>query len=183
MLAMIRYTYITVPGGPLKEEWMAASCLIIIDVQQGFINQWTEHIPAAVETLQKGYDRVVATRFFNPEGSFFRSLIGWQRLGRDTDDFPLAFAPRKGAPVIDKATYTCVTPELLRELEDWGVGEVHLAGIATDNCVLKTAVDLFEAGVKPVVLAKAAASHGGPDCHAAGLMLLERFIGAAQVVH
>lgn len=161
---------------------MAASCLIIVDVQNGFINQWTEHIPATVESLQDGYDRIVATRFYNPEGSLYRRLIGWQRLGRDSEDFPLAFQPRAGAPVIDKATYTCVTPDLLEDLERWGVEEVHLCGIATDNCVLKSAVDLFEAGVKPVVLADAAASHGGPDCHAAGLMLLERFIGASQVV-
>lgn len=161
---------------------MAASCLIVIDVQKGFINPWTAHIPAAVERLQAGYDRVVATRFHNPEGSLYRRLIGWQRLGRETADFPLAFTPRDDAPVIDKASYTCVTADLLEDLERWGAEEVHLCGIATDNCVLKSAVDLFEAGVKPVVLAYAAASHGGPDCHAAGILLLERFIGAAQVV-
>ena len=28
------------------------SCLIIIDVQKGFINQWTGHVPTRVEARQ-----------------------------------------------------------------------------------------------------------------------------------
>ena len=62
------------------------------------------------------------------------------------------------------------------------VERVHLCGIATDNCVLKSAVDLFEAGLEPLVLAADCASHGGPECHAAGLLLLARFIGAERVI-
>jgi nicotinamidase-related amidase len=162
---------------------MAGKCLLIVDVQRGFINQWTTHVPGAVEALQKDFERVVVTRFFNPEGSFYRRLIGWQRFAKDSDDFPLAFAPPVKAPVIDKATYTCVKPEFLETLAGWGMGRVYVCGIATDNCVLKCAVDLFEAGIEPVVLAAACGSHGGPDCHKAGLMLLQRFIGANQVVY
>ena len=48
--------------------------------------------------------------------------------------------------------------------------------------MLKSAVDLFEAGIEPVVLADHCASHGGRDCHEAGLKLLKRFIGEGQVV-
>lgn len=162
---------------------MAGKCLLIIDVQRGFINSWTARVPAAVEALQRDYERVVVTRFFNPQGSLYRRLIGWQRFAKDSEDFPLAFTPPAGAPVIDKATYTCVGPGFLKTLAGWGVARVHLCGIATDNCVLKCAVDLFEAGIEPVVLAEACGSHGGPDCHKAGLLLLERFIGARQVVH
>lgn len=162
---------------------MAGKCLLIVDVQRGFINEWTAHVPAAVEALQRDYERVVVTRFFNPEGSLFRRLIGWQRLAKDSDDFPLAFQPPADAPVIDKASYTCVTGDFLETLAGWGVTEVHLCGIATDNCVLKSAVDLFEAAITPVVLAGACGSHGGPACHDAGLLLLRRFIGERQVIN
>jgi nicotinamidase-related amidase len=168
--------------GRAGEASMATRWLFIIDVQKGFINRWTEAVPARVEALQGDFDRVVATRFFNPPGSLHRRLIGWHRFDRDSDDFGFAFAPRADAQVLDKATYTCLTPDLLGTLRGDGVETVHLAGIATDNCVLKTAVDLFEAGIAPLVHADACASHGGPDCHAAGLMLLRRFIGEAQVV-
>jgi len=55
-------------------------------------------------------------------------------------------------------------------------------GIATDGCVLKTAVDLFEAGIRPVVLTDAVSSHAGDEVHQAGLLLISRFIGGEQLV-
>lgn len=162
---------------------MAPRFLLIVDVQTGFINQWTGHIPARVEALQEDFDRVRVTRFFNPEGSMHRKLIGWRRFAPGSDDTRLAFTPRPDATVVDKSTYTCADEAWLGALRRDGIARVHLCGIATDNCILKTAVDLFEAGIEPVVLADACASHGGPDCHEAGLMLLRRFIGEGQVVN
>jgi len=161
---------------------MALRFLIIIDVQKGFINPWTTHIPARVEALQGDFRRIRVTRFFNPPGSLHRRLIGWKRFAPDSADVELAFTPRDDAQVVDKSTYTCLDHALLEDFGRAGIGRVYLCGIATDNCVLKTAVDLFEAGIEPVVLADACASHGGPECHEAGLMLLRRFIGEGQVV-
>ncbi len=43
---------------------MAPRFLLIIDVQKGFINEWTRHIPARVESLQSEFDRLWVTRFF-----------------------------------------------------------------------------------------------------------------------
>jgi len=161
---------------------MASGCLFIIDVQRGFVNEWTREIPEKVAGLQDRFDTVVATRFVNPEGSFYRSLIGWTRFAPGSDDTTLAFRPRDDALVVDKAQYSCLVPAVETLLAERQIGRVHLCGIATDNCVLKTAVDLFERGIEPVVLADYCASHGGPDCHQAGLLLLRRFIGAGQVV-
>lgn len=156
--------------------------LLIIDVQNGFINDATRHIPERVQALQESYGRVMVTRFSNPEGSNYRRLMGWTRFAPGTDDTALAFTPRDGATVIDKTLYSCVTPGFLASLAADGIASVHLCGIATDNCVLKCAVDLFEAGLTPVVLADDCASHGGEDVHQCGLTLLRRLIGEAQVV-
>lgn len=161
---------------------MTASCLIAVDVQAGFVNEWTRHVPGRVAALQAGYDLVVATRFVNPEGSLYRRLIGWHRFAPGSPDTALAFTPRADALVVDKARYSCLVPAVVDLLERHAVARVDLAGIATDNCVLKTAVDLFERGIEPVVHAGACGSHGGPECHAAGLLLLRRFIGASQVI-
>ncbi len=161
---------------------MPPSCLLIIDVQNGFINEWTRHIPSRVEAVQDRFDHLVVTRFYNPENSFYRRLIGWNRFAHDSDDTALAFTPRQDALIVDKAQYSCLTEEVESLLASNGIDRVHLCGIATDNCVLKTAVDLFEHRVEPVVMADYCASHGGPECHQAGLLLLGRFIGADQIV-
>ncbi|MDJ0949999.1 MAG: isochorismatase family cysteine hydrolase [Alphaproteobacteria bacterium] len=161
---------------------MSDPCLLIVDVQKGFLTEATRHIPALVEALQETYRLVLASRFLNPEGSMHRKLIHWARFAPGTEETELAFAPRPDTRMIEKTRYSCVTDDLLAALEYDDVSAVHLCGIATDGCVLKTAVDLFEAGVTPVVLADYCGSHGGPECHAAGLLLLRRFIGADQVV-
>ncbi|MGE5442745.1 MAG: isochorismatase family protein, partial [Bacteroidota bacterium] len=62
------------------------------------------------------------------------------------------------------------------------VSRVHLCGIGTDSSVLISAVDLFEAGIEPVVLAHACASAAGHADHQAGLQILKRLIGDKQVI-
>jgi nicotinamidase-related amidase len=156
--------------------------LLIIDVQKGFLNAWTGAVPAKVETLQARFPRVVATHFENPEGSPFRTLKDLTRFTPGSAACELAFEPKAGAERMAKTGYSAATPEFLESLKKDKVGEVALCGIATDNCVLVTAVQLFEAGIRPLVLADYCASHAGPDYHKAGLMLLERLIGERQIV-
>lgn len=156
--------------------------LLIVDVQKGFINEATRHIPAIAERLAADYEAVIATRFVNPGGSAYRRLIHWRRFAPGSADTELAFRPPAGAEVIEKRRYTCVDAAFLGRLRDLGAEEVHLCGIATDNCVLKCAVDLFEAGLRPVVLASACASHAGPEYHEWGLRILARLIGTDQIV-
>ena len=167
--------------GRMNADRPPSGCLFVVDVQRGFINEWTEHIPARAGALQARFRHVVATRFVNPEGSMYRRLIHWERFGPESPDTDFAFAPRADALIVEKARYSCLTPEIETFLAANGIDTVHLCGIATDNCVLKTATDLFEREIRPVVWADYCASHGGPDCHQAGLLLLRRLIGADQV--
>ena len=157
------------------------TCLLIIDVQTGFINESTKHIPPLVEAAQQKYDYVVATRFFNPENSFFRTLIKWTCFIPGSDDIPLAFHASKDALIIDKPIYSCVSDNFIDWLRDRDITVVHICGIDTDICVTKCAVDLFEQGVEPVILSALCASYAGEDAHNNALSTLERYIGKSQV--
>jgi nicotinamidase-related amidase len=159
-----------------------ATPLLIIDVQKGFITESTDHIPGIVEALAAQYKTVFATRFINPRGSAYRRLIHWERFAPGSEDTQLAFIPPTGTALIEKFSYSCVDAGFRARLEMMDATEVHLCGIATDNCVLKCAVDLFEAGYRPVVLAAACASHAGTDYHDWGLKILRRMIGTEQVL-
>jgi nicotinamidase-related amidase len=157
---------------------MGNRVLLIIDVQAGFINDWTGRIPETVEKLQHRFERVFASRFENPEGSPFRKLKGLARFVPGMPETALAFSPRRDARIFVKTGYSAAVPEVLAAGRD---ADIHLCGIATDNCVLATAIDLFESGIRPVILADACASHGGPPYHDAGILLLKRIVGEAQV--
>lgn len=161
---------------------MPSSQLLIIDVQTGFINDWTAHVPLRVAGLQDSFDCVLVSRLYNPQKSLYRKLIGWSGFSLGSPDTQLAFGVRPDATIIDKSTYSCVTAPLLERLRKETIGRVHLCGIATDSSVLMTAVDLFQAGIEPVVLAHACGSPTGHGDHQSGLLILKRLIGDKQVI-
>lgn len=72
---------------------MSNTCLLMVDVQRGFINASTEHIPALVKAAQPEYEHVVATRFFNPNPSPFRTLLQWERFSPATQGKQLTAMP------------------------------------------------------------------------------------------
>ena len=146
------------------------------------MNDATRHIVPKVEALQRQYGHVYATRFINAEGSPYRKLLDWHRFYADSDDVPLAFQPVDGVIVLDKNVYTCVTADFLKDLRDKGIDEVAICGIDTDACVSACAVDLFENGIRPVLLSDACASHAGAEYHDAALRILARLIGKRQIV-
>lgn len=63
------------------------------------------------------------------------------------------------------------------------VKEVYIAGIDTDCCVLKTAIDIFERNIRPIVLIDYCASNGGDESHRSAIRVLERTIGKKQIVY
>ncbi len=157
-------------------------CLIIVDVQNGFINEHTSHIPKLVEKLQSNYDLVFITKFINELNSPFRRLIHWHKLSPESSDIDLAFEPRKNAEIIVKNIYTCVTSNFLKRLSNAQINIAHICGIDTDICVTKIAVDLFENDITPFILKDYCATTGGNESHKHSLKALGRFIGENQII-
>lgn len=156
--------------------------LLIIDVQRGFINEATQHIPAQVEALQHNFSHVIATRFINRAGGPHDKILGWKRFQPESPDTKLAFAPAPHVKVIEKTKYSALNEAVYHELCHTLIDRVFLAGLDTDACVLKTALDLFDMGVRPVILSDYCASHGGADLHESALSQLRRLIGAEHVI-
>lgn len=156
--------------------------LLIIDVQKGFINEPTKHIPKLVESIQSDYEHVIITKFYNEEKSPYRSLINWNRFSINSKDTELAFTPRQDALIIEKPIYTCVNDKFLTYLQNHNITTIDICGIDTDICVTKCAVDLFEKNFIPKVLGKYCSSHAGKEHHDFALKILKRYIGKDQVV-
>lgn len=158
---------------------MPSDSLLIVDVQQGFINEHTRHIPSMIERLQHDYDSVYVTRFHNPPGSPFRRFLNWDKIAYGSSDTELAFQPRPDATIIQKDTYHCLTPELETDLAHSGT--VAICGVDTGACITAIAMELFDAGIRPIVLADVTASTRGEHLHNAALRLLCYQIGTDQI--
>ena len=158
--------------------------IIIVDVQNGFLNPVTAHIPSVIKNLldHVPFEHRIFTQFYNPPGSPFEKLLKWTRL---RDDHEVAIADLLLAyptVVFRKTIYTCLNQEFLEYARAHDIQQFYLAGIDTDSCVLKCAVDLFEFGFTPIVLADCCMSHGGINAHEAALSILPRYIGKDQVI-
>lgn len=142
--------------------------LLIIDVQVSCVQE--KEMARKIEALQAAYDFVLVSQFVNKDSPLI-SLLDWPGYADDS----LAFTPAPGAVVFQKNIYS----SYLEEMKDFD--EIHLCGFDTDACVYKTALDLVENGVRPVVLS---AFCGSCDerFHQAGLELLKRNIGAHNVI-
>ncbi len=88
--------------------------------------------------------------------------MGWKAFSLGAAEMQLAFRPND-ATIIDKSAYSCLTEPFVDRLRSDGVNWVHLCGIATEDSVLATAVDLFQHGIEPVVLAHACGSDSGHE--------------------
>jgi nicotinamidase-related amidase len=159
--------------------------LLVVDVQSGFINDFTHHIPDRVVSLikQGDYTPILFTRFINSSTGPYVRLLDWQGC----NDEPETSLVSELAPFIDsKFVFSkpglCGLPnELVEYLSQQQVEQVFVVGIDTDMCVLKVAMDLFDQGIEPIVLTDCCASTAGLQAHLAGLAVLSRNIGAQRL--
>jgi len=167
----------------------AKTALVVIDVQNGFANECSRHIIPAVVNLverwqQAGGDTIF-TRYLNYPGSPYERLLHWSRLQMSPEtDIVDELVPYldKARVVIDKPIYTLFTDEGVQVVREGEWTDLVFCGIATESCVLKSAVDAFELGYTPWVVRDASASHDGRASHEAGLLVTGRFIGYGQLI-
>lgn len=162
------------------------TALVVIDMQNGFLNSSTQHVVPAITTLLDNAERcgvpVAFTRFINYPESGWVKWIRWSRFMTSPEiDILPELAPRAKL-TFDKVAYTAFVPTFCDFIQSRGIQRIVLCGVATDGCVLKTAVDAFERNLQPIVVTDACASHAGLDVHNAGMLLISRFIGKRQLV-
>jgi nicotinamidase-related amidase len=144
-----------------------------VPVIAGLVKRWQE----------EGGD-VVFTRYINYPGSPFERMIHWHKLQESPEiDIVDDLAPLAAKAItLDKRIYSLFSPEGTRLVQEKGWTDLYICGIATESCVLKTAVDAFELDLTPWVLSDASASHAGEAVHEAGLLVIRRFIGEGQII-
>ena len=141
--------------------------LLIIDVQKSAVIK--PEIAQNIEKLQYEYDVVYISKFTNQDSPLLK-LLNWS--GYDDESF--AFKPKDNAIIYTKTGYSSYLPEMKQ------FDEIYLCGFDTDACVYKTAMDLAEIGVRPIVLKEYCFS-ANQEFHNMGLKLLERNIGAINI--
>jgi nicotinamidase-related amidase len=160
--------------------------LVVIDMQNGFVNKYShrvvDNVARLIEACRERLIPVVFTRFLNSSASPFETLIDWPHVSDEPDINIVDELSHNAKVVIDKNFYTAFTEAFDRVVQENGWKTLILCGVATESCVLKTAADAFERGLRPIVISDACASDAGDEAHRAGLFVLEFLIGKRQIM-
>ncbi|MDP9886068.1 nicotinamidase-related amidase [Sinomonas atrocyanea] len=155
---------------------------MVIDMQRAFQEKTEWHVPrfdeaaAAIAKLQETTALPpVYTRFVRDEaetGSWSAYYQRWNemRLAPGAEEWDLAVPLPEGATVIDAPTFSKWGPELAAIIPE---GErMVLTGVATDCCVLSTALAAVDAGRHVTVVSDACAG-ATDEAHEQALALMQ----------
>ena len=119
--------------------------VMIVDVQRAFAPpaQFLEKL----RVYSQRFPCRIFTRFVNPAGSMFRTLLKQKCCAPGSKDTELLIAPSKGDLVLDKSTYG-LTAAHLRTLRRRRIKSVVVCGQDTDACVLGVMFSLFDGGIE-----------------------------------
>jgi len=163
-------------------------CLIVIDVQEYFLNkssdkkgrQTVKKIEQYLRHNYNKYTQVFFTVFKNDQTSSLWTFLQWRDCVKSPDvdvcNELMAYVNKKN--LLYKNTYSAAKKmEIIKTLKNSNILEVHLCGFDTDCCVLATAYDLFDLGIKPVVLENLTWSTSKERLHRNAIKILKRNTG------
>jgi nicotinamidase-related amidase len=165
---------------------MSKRLYVGIDLQEGFLNDeirasdYIEKVKSYLSSLDKS--QVVLTRFVNQPGGPFITIQGWDKMQPgDPDNRLFGDLETAGYEIVEKYGYSAWSL-LETRVQQEGIEELVLFGLDSDACVLKTALDAFEADIRPIVLEDLCGNSGGKERRDIGIELTKTLCGEAQVM-
>lgn len=163
--------------------------LILVDVQNGFIHNSENQVMVQKigQLVQENlFDLTIATKYINTAGSNIIRLMGWTKLLSEAEQKIPDIVSDHVDYVDEKHVYSAYTESLCQYLLEKNGGkypeQVFLAGLDLGCCVLETATDFFEAGVRPFVLTSYCSCAGGPQYFDAAVLCLKHLIGDHHLI-
>ena len=165
---------------------MSNILFLIIDMQNGFVNKYTEGLDRKIlDFHDKIKDRVhtVGTRYVNHEHTACYLFEGWKDCMAGTKEAEIipALTPIMER-VFDKDKYSCWNEEMRQYLRDNNVEKVYFAGVNTGCCVLHSAFDFYDDLVDCTVIEDLCGSTSGIKEHEEGISVLRSCITKERVV-
>lgn len=166
---------------------MGRKMVAVIDMQNGFVNEYTEGIDRKIlDFLEmiRGTDAcIVGTRYVNHEHTACYVFEGWKDCMEGTRDAQVLDTLRPSFErVFDKDKYSCWNEEMKRFVKEQGIEKIYFLGVNTGCCVLHSAFDCYNDLVDCAVIQDLCGSTSGPQEHEAALVVLKSCITKERVI-
>jgi nicotinamidase-related amidase len=161
------------------------NCLVIVDMQKGFINEHTEHLPPKIAEFLEyhKFDCTIATRYCNSENTACYQLGKWFDCMEGTTSAEIVpeiqpYIDR----IFDKRTFSGFTPELQLFLKQEQFNKLFFCGVNTDCCVLATIFSCYDNVIDCIVIEDLCASTLGLHKHQNAIALLKDNITEKRII-
>ena len=158
---------------------MSINTLIVIDVQNFFVNQHTKSLPKKIAShIDKSlYDHVLFTKFVNKPSSNFFKILNWKQcaVSPQTDIHSDLLPLTNESNIFEKTSYSIFKAQgLLKYLKKNRITAINLCGADTDACILASAFEGFDLSYKITVIKNLCASHSGNKYHNSAISIIEK---------
>jgi len=157
--------------------------LLIVDLQNEFINKYTQDVPEKIRALleQSDYPIIAFSQFINHAQSPFVKLIDYTKCSKEpfTNIVDVLKPWTKKDNVFTKDTYSVFSNQKFQTwLEKNKITDLTIVGLDTDFCVLADCFNAFDRGYKVTVVADCCASStSGPMGHQSALNIINNNLG------
>ena len=160
--------------------------LLVIDMQEGFRYKESEKILGKIQNLcKKIHPYCYFSRFKDRENSNIEKHTRWKKFQKKKA-WPLMEELQKFATndrIVDHYTYTVLTSQMEEIFNKKNIETVYLAGVYTDVCIIKTAMDLIDHEFRVKVIEDACASLHGTKSHKQAINSLKHIIGKENIIN
>lgn len=164
--------------------------LLVIDVQQQFVNSAASFLPAKIAAFltnnESKFDHVFFFKFKNDRQSNWFQQLGWKQMLEDSEIKLAAelrpFASQENSFVKQASFSVFRVDSFVNWLRQQTDVEFYLAGLDTDACIYQTALEAFERGYPVKVVTDLCAASHGKKYHRCALKCLERNLGQQVLI-
>lgn len=163
------------------------NCLVIVDMQNGFINEHTEHLINIIEKFIKDkgteFTDIVGTRYINHKNTACYIFEGWKECMKGTEEADIVEQLKPYiSRVFDKDKYSCWNKEFRDYVEINEFDKLYFIGVNTGCCVLHSILDAYNDLQDSCIISDLCGSTKGKESHENSLSILREIITEQRVI-
>ncbi|MFV9924839.1 MAG: isochorismatase family protein [Francisella endosymbiont of Hyalomma scupense] len=157
--------------------------LVVIDMQKGFDYPEARAIIVNLNKFYSYFNNVNFAMFENRKNSLFETQLKWVNFQNEEDRKLIdSIELPENVHFTNHHNYTVYNDELKALIKKLKPTKIYLAGLFSDVCLLKTAMDMFDNGIVPYIIQDLSGSPHGTIAHDVAFAAMKEGLGGDRIL-